>query len=86
MRMNSLPGLGLVSDCSLECQDYRALLIEQTVTCPCCGEEIGIVLDLSIPEQSYVEDCSVCCRPILLRYSSLDGDLLELEMRAEGGQ
>ena len=62
------------------------MLTEQTVTCPFCGEDIGIVLDLSIPEQSYVEDCSVCCRPILLRYSSLGGKLLELETQAEGGE
>lgn len=86
MRTISLPGLGPVSACSLECQDYQALLIERTVTCPCCGEDIGVVLDLSIPEQSYVEDCSVCCRPILLRYSSLAGKLLELETQAEGGE
>ncbi len=84
--MNSLPGPGPVSACSLECQDYRVLLTERTVTCPCCGEDIDIVLDLSVSEQSYVEDCSVCCQPILLRYSSLAGKLLEFETQAEGGE
>jgi hypothetical protein len=43
-------------------------------------------LDLSIPEQRYVEDCSVCCRPILLKYSSEAGTLLEFEAQAEGGE
>jgi hypothetical protein len=35
------------------------------VDCPYCGEQIEIVVDLSEAEQSYVEDCSVCCRPIV---------------------
>ena len=33
-------------------------------SCPYCGESIAIVIDLSVDEQSYIEDCSVCCRPI----------------------
>jgi Cysteine-rich CPXCG len=28
-----------------------------------------MVLDLSVPRQSYVEDCEVCCRPIEISYS-----------------
>ena len=36
--------------------------------CPCCGEAIRAVLDPSAGEaQSYVEDCPVCCRPLVLR-------------------
>lgn len=27
-----------------------------------------MVLDLSIEEQSYVEDCEVCCRPLTIFY------------------
>jgi hypothetical protein len=38
----------------------------QLITCPHCGEQIEIVVDRSVPEQQYIEDCSVCCRPILL--------------------
>ncbi|MDB9752184.1 CPXCG motif-containing cysteine-rich protein, partial [Gammaproteobacteria bacterium] len=34
--------------------------------CPYCGEKIELVIDCSIPEQSYIEDCEVCCRPISL--------------------
>lgn len=36
------------------------------IQCPYCGEWIGIVVDASVDEQSYVEDCQVCCRPIQL--------------------
>ena len=40
-------------------------LTEHTIGCPCCGESISILVDDSLPEQSYVEDCQVCCRPIV---------------------
>lgn len=62
------------------------MLSEQNIDCPCCGEKIAVVLDLSVTEQRYVEDCSVCCRPILLRYSSVSGELLELDAQPEGGE
>ena len=40
-----------------------SLLEGQNATCPYCWETINLTLDLSVPEQSYVEDCPVCCRP-----------------------
>lgn len=39
---------------------------EQNIYCPYCGESIQVLVDESIPEQSYIEDCQVCCRPINL--------------------
>ena len=42
---------------------------EQALSCPCCGESISVLIDDSLPEQSYVEDCEVCCRPIVLGIS-----------------
>jgi hypothetical protein len=41
-------------------------LKEQLISCPYCGERVTILVDDSLPEQSYVEDCQVCCRPIVL--------------------
>jgi hypothetical protein len=50
-------------------------LTEQPISCPYCGENITILVDDSLPEQEYVEDCQVCCRPIVLRVSvDMDGD------------
>lgn len=43
------------------------VLIEQSVHCPYCGETIDLLIDRSIRQQSYVEDCEVCCRPINLK-------------------
>lgn len=34
------------------------------ISCPYCAEIITVRVDLSAGEQSYVEDCQVCCQPI----------------------
>jgi len=40
---------------------------EATYICDTCGEEIVIPIDVSAgAEQTYVEDCPVCCRPNLV--------------------
>ena len=41
-------------------------LTEHSINCPYCGEDISLLVDDSVPEQSYIEDCQVCCRPIVL--------------------
>ena len=35
--------------------------------CPYCGVSIEILVDCSLPEQEYIEDCQVCCRPIVFQ-------------------
>ena len=52
------------------------------VYCPYCGESIEVVIDLSVPHQEYVEDCSVCCRPIVLNVSA-DEDAATVSVRSE---
>jgi len=39
-------------------------LVTSSVQCPYCWEVIDVLLDCSVNEQSYIEDCQVCCRPI----------------------
>ena len=34
--------------------------------CPNCGKTIELIIDCSIEQQEYIEDCQVCCRPILI--------------------
>ena len=34
-----------------------------------------MVLDTSIAEQTYVEDCEVCCRPIQIGYTAQNFEL-----------
>jgi hypothetical protein len=49
-------------------QDAGSDALEQfvDVACPYCAETILVRGDLSAGSQSYVEDCQVCCQPILL--------------------
>jgi hypothetical protein len=51
---------------------------ETEIECPFCGESITIFVDSSVPEQSYIEDCSVCCRPIEIRAVCEEGEILSV--------
>jgi len=49
--------------------------VEHMFTCPYCGEEISMVLDLSVHRDTYIEDCEVCCNPIEVSYTAEDDEL-----------
>jgi hypothetical protein len=52
-------------------------------TCAFCGEPNTTFIDISGGmQQSYVEDCQVCCRPNIL-YISIDEDTLEIEINSD---
>ncbi len=62
------------------------MLAHESITCPYCWETIELTLDLSVETQRYVEDCSVCCRPIVITYSAGPDGLESLDAAAEGGE
>ena len=37
---------------------------EHFFQCPYCWEEISMLMDTSVSNQRYIEDCEVCCNPI----------------------
>ena len=43
------------------------LLEEKAVSCPYCGELIQILIDYEEAGQQYIEDCQVCCKPIVFK-------------------
>lgn len=52
-------------------------------TCAYCGESNLTFVDWSAGEQqSYIEDCQVCCRPNVL-YIRVDEENLEIEIDSE---
>jgi len=53
--------------------------IEHFFTCPHCWQTISMILDLSIEDQSYVEDCEVCCNPIQINFRAEDLELKEFQ-------
>jgi len=54
------------------------LNVEAEITCPHCGESFPLLIDTSERAQSLVEDCSVCCRPILLTIRCRPGEIIEI--------
>jgi len=47
--------------------------IEHFFYCPYCGENISMLIDLNDTNQLYTEDCEVCCRPIEIDVTAVDG-------------
>lgn len=39
-------------------------MFEHYFQCPYCWEDISMLLDPSVRQQTYFEDCEVCCNPI----------------------
>lgn len=55
-----------------------------TITCPYCGEIFETAVDYSTGDQHYVEDCQICCNPILFSvHVDLNGDLVAVDTRRE---
>jgi transcription elongation factor Elf1 len=50
-------------------------VIEHRISCPFCAEPMSILVDISAGDQSYIEDCQVCCQPMQISFQS-DGDEL----------
>jgi transcription elongation factor Elf1 len=49
--------------------------IEHFFDCPYCGENISMLIDLSLNNQLYTEDCEVCCHPIEINYTTIDAEI-----------
>jgi len=54
------------------------LTVQTEITCPHCGEVFPIQVDTSQAEQSLIEDCTVCCRPIALTIRCRPGVVVNL--------
>ena len=45
-------------------------LEEQLISCPYCGEQLEVLIDQQEVGHEYVEDCQVCCKPIIVSVTS----------------
>lgn len=52
------------------------------IQCPYCWETIEILVDCSVDEQEYTEDCQVCCRPIIISVQ-MDAGVPGVQVRSE---
>ncbi len=44
----------------------KNILKSREKQCPYCGESVEILVDCSVSKQNHIEDCHVCCCPIVL--------------------
>ena len=51
------------------------MLIEHFFQCPKCWQEISVLIDISVVEDEYIEDCEVCCNPIIISFLYKNGVL-----------
>ncbi len=58
-------------------------LEEQVVYCPYCGEQIEVLLDQQETGHEYIEDCQVCCKPIVFSLAVDSTGRLQLSVRDE---
>jgi hypothetical protein len=59
------------------------LLQEIVEHCPYCGETISLLVDGSVEQQQYIEDCEVCCRPIHIHVNVSEDGEYAVEVRTE---
>ena len=55
---------------------------EYFFTCPYCWQQISFILDASVPEQTYIEDCEVCCNPIEVEVKAEEGEIVYFDARS----
>jgi len=59
-------------------------MLEHFLQCPYCWETISVLLDTSIADQTYVEDCEVCCNPMEFHIQFRHYALVSFEVRQLG--
>ena len=59
-----------------ECEEFSNF-------CPYCGSNITLLIDTSLNEHNYIEDCEVCCSPIMIYVELNDIDSPEITLLQE---
>lgn len=59
------------------------MLEPAVIQCPYCWEQLEVFVDPSVRDQEYVEDCQVCCQPILIHAWFDADDALQLTAAPE---
>lgn len=58
-------------------------VLEARVQCPYCWESFTLLIDGSVEQQEYVEDCEICCRPIDFAVSIDEQGQAQVEARLQ---
>ncbi len=55
-------------------------MLEHAFQCPYCWQDISMLLDTSIQNQTYIEDCEVCCNPIQVSVKFSISELIDFHV------
>lgn len=58
------------------------LQVEVEFSCPYCAAPITLLVDPSVPAQTYIEDCEVCCNPIEVSYAADEDGVTAFDARS----
>lgn len=58
-------------------------LMPETVYCPYCSETLNVLIDPQDIGNEYIEDCQVCCRPIVFSITETGFGEIEVSVRDE---
>lgn len=59
------------------------MIDEISISCPYCGEVFVTTADCSAGDQEYIEDCQVCCQPIVITLHVADMALISVDAKRE---
>ena len=59
-------------------------MIEHFFQCPYCWKSVSMLLDSSIDNQAYIEDCEVCCNPIKLTVQFRCAEIISFQVENIG--
>jgi len=54
------------------------MLEENDLACPFCGELFTYNADTTQGSYTTIEDCTVCCRPLLIRVECQPGEIISI--------
>lgn len=56
-------------------------MFEQFYICPSCATKVSILVDTSINNQDFIEDCELCCRPIRFQIKVEEGEISQFDYK-----
>tara|TARA_B100000524_G_C23619849_1_gene359256 strand:- start:71 stop:253 length:183 start_codon:yes stop_codon:yes gene_type:complete len=54
-------------------------MLEKYFNCPYCWQQQIKMIDPSVPDQNFIEDCEVCCNPIDFFISVKNNDITSFQ-------
>lgn len=64
-------------------REMMEALTQTTISCQYCGESLTVLIDPQDAGQQYIEDCQVCCQPMVFNVTVDTEGFLSVSVRDE---